>query len=461
MKTKSAQFDRILLILALCCGGLHTLMSLLQYFFDLSVVQYVDYALGGALAVAVVLRWVTVGRMTRRLCAEQKLLIGMLIWYAITCVVMTGRYEGNWILANVEPYFDTCVSLLVLFPLGRYIARHGAKGVLEALLHAALIVWTLVMVYVILNVFQNHIITTPSGGQIGMTRNITLSLNCYYNTTGAIQIVFTLLCCCMVAWCRHPAAKIAYVLMTLVNYVILVLSNSRTAFLATGFSFGLIVGLGVYGCVKTDQMRKRLILSACAFALSFAAFLLMRSVVFYVHEAISHLSELLGKNAARAILDETTSTFTGRTKIWGFALKAMVYDEEKFFFGVTPVSVISMIKLVSDGVWDVYTHNQFLEIGMALGVPGLCMFTAWCVLIARSAFRMVFVQKEPVSSLLVIAVIIALGIGNMLEATLLFYGFVTGCAFFILCGWVSVKGEKEPEKHNRHERRRMEKKRGR
>ena len=157
-------------------------------------------------------------------------------------------------------------------------------------------------------------------------------------------------------------------------------------------------------------------------------------------------------------MDDNARTMNGRTRIWSLSLKAMVYDVQKFIFGVTPVSVISMLRTVSGGSIDVYTHNQFLEVGVALGFPGLCLFVAWTVFILRDAFRMLFVHREKLSSLVIIAVVAALAIGNLTEATLLFYGFITGSIFFLLCGWISVRGEKEARKLTRQERRQLERK---
>ena len=466
LKEQSARLERLLLTAALISGCFHILLSLLQYFFDISTLRYVDYALGGAVAVVALPYLIGNRSAIRRLSVEQALLIALLVWYAVSCVVMTMMFDGNWIAMNVEPYFDVCVSALVLFPLGRALARKGIHQSLKILLHIGLLLWTLAMVWVLAHVLNNSIIDTPSGGQIGMTSNIALSLNCHYNTTGAIESVFTLFCCCMVIWCRRPALKALYVLASLINYVVLILSNSRTAFLATAIAFAVLIGLAVYCHFRKATLRRRILLSVASAAAALLAFMALRALVFYLHESITHLRALLGQSSgetagtssARSLMDDNARTMNGRTRIWSLSLKAMVYDVQKFIFGVTPVSVISMLRTVSGGSIDVYTHNQFLEVGVALGFPGLCLFVAWTVFILRDAFRMLFMHREKLSSLVIIAVVAALAIGNLTEATLLFYGFITGSIFFLLCGWISVRGEKEARKLTRQERRQLERK---
>lgn len=468
MNEKHMCLKRLLLTAALVSGCFHILLGLMQYYIDVSALRYVDYVLGGAVAVIAILYFAQNREALHRPSLEQGLLIALLIWYALSCFVMTARFEGNWIIANIEPYFDVCISVLLLFTLGRFFARRGVGQLPKRLLHAALIIWTILMVLVLVSILNNRIIDTPSGGQIGMNADIALALNCNQNTTGAIEIVFTLLCCCMVIWCRHPLLKILYVLASLVNFIILALSNSRTALIATAIAFALLVGLAVFSRVHLRQTWQRLLLAFAVAIAAFAAFLALRRLVFYLHESITHLRALLGQmstgagadaGGARSLTDATARTFSNRTLLWSAALQAMVYDLQRFIFGVTPVSVISMMRTISNGALELYTHNQFLEIGVALGAPGLCIFVAWTALILRDAFRMLFVRKEGLRSLIVIAVVAALAIGNLTEATLLFYGFITGSVFFLLCGWISVRGEKEARKLTRQEQRRLERKR--
>lgn len=466
LKKQSVRLERLLLATALISGCFHILLGLLQYYLDVSVLRYVDYALGGAAAVVALLYILQNRSAIRRPSVEQMLLIALLVWYAVSCVAMTMMFNGNWIAMNVEPYFDVCVSALILFPLGRAMARKGVRELPKMLLQIALLLWTLAMVWVLAHVLNNAILDTPSGGQIGMTANIALSLNCHYNTTGAIESVFTMLCCCMVIWCRRPALKALYVLAALINYVVLILSNSRTALLATAIAFAMLIGLTVYCRFRKATVWRRILLSVASAVIVLLIFMALRTLVFYLHESITHLRALLGQSSgesartsgARSLTDSTTRTINGRTDIWLIALKAMVYDVQKFIFGVTPVSVVSMLRTVSDGAIDVYTHNEFLEVGMALGFPGLCLFVAWTICILRDAFRMLFVRKERISSLVIIAVVVALAIGNLTEATLLFYGFITGSIFFLLCGWISARGEKETRKLTRQERRQLERK---
>ena len=427
-----------LLLLAGVIALFHSLLGTLYYFMDVSLLNSLDYVLGGVLAAAALLHWYYY-RPRLRANAEQVLLIVLLLWYGISCIVMTNTYQGNWLKGNALPLFDTAMLVLVVFALGRYSGKHGMPALLVYLVHVILLAWTAFMVYVLAVMLQNRIINLSNGGQIGFSRTMCLYLNCYYNTTGAIQIVAFLCCFCMVFWMRHPAMKAVYGLTSCVHYIILVFSNSRTALLSVLLGFAAIVGLAVFACQKRGALLRRILIAALAGAVAAIVFYLLRDVVFTTYEALTHHNELLGieTDGMRDMLGDSAFNLNNRTVGWKYSLKAMVYDTQKFFTGVTPISVISMLKLASDGVWDMYTHNEFLEIGVALGVPGMCLFIAWFALILKDCWHLFFIKKDTRNALFVPMILMVLTVANMAEATLMFYRFITSYAFFFFCGWVN------------------------
>ena len=429
---------KTLLILSGAVGGLHALLCLLRYYVTVDALWPVDYILGGVLAAAA-LGYYILWRPKIRFCAEQVLLLVLMGWYLLSCAVMNSQYDSDWFAYNERPLFDTAVSLLLLYPLGRFAAKNNGRKIALMVLHAAVIAWTVFMVYVLACVFQNKIIFTPNGGQIGMNARPSLCLNSNPNTTGVFAGLFFMLSACMIFWVRHPALKAVYILSAIVHYFVLVLSNSRTSLLSAMLGFMAIAAVVTYQMKKTGTLRARLLLSATVAIAAGAAFYFLRRPAYTLYYSISHANKALSAYNLKDM--GGTTTFSGRTKIWALSLKAMVSTPQRFLTGVTPPGVPALIKHLSDGKYNMYTHNQFLEMGVALGVPGLCLYLGWFGLLVRNCLRLIFRKKTEYAAWLIPAVLLMLAVNNTMEATLLFYQFLSGHIFLFLAGWVQGKAE--------------------
>jgi len=444
----------LLYIISLILCTFHFALCLLNYFIDTDPLRTVEYILCAILAAAAILYFFSY-RPKIHLGLEQGLLILMGVCFLLSCLVMSSQLHKNWFLFNKNSLVDTAIALFVFFPLGRYISRsRKEKGLqeLKMITHILLFCWTVFMLYVLIQVFRPVVINLPNGGQIGMNAYKNLSLNCNANTAGAWQIVFFSLCLCMIIWCKHPIAKVYYCIATIINYFILVLSDSRAAYYSVLIGAAAILFLYSSQIKPMAQHKHRFALAACIAVVFGIVFYFLRNITFNYYDSVSHLSELLNSSktpsadSQAADIKELSSAvssisvLSGRTTIWSLSLKGMVSSAQRFFTGVTPSGVVSLISLMSDGqIKNMYTHNELLEIGCALGVPALCAFIAWFIQILKNCFALL--QKTWDYSLILIPVIIALFIANMLEATLLFYEFITGHVFFLICGWICGKAE--------------------
>ena len=125
-------------------------------------------------------------------------------------------------------------------------------------------------------------------------------------------------------------------------------------------------------------------------------------------------------------------------KIWENALKAMTTNAERLMFGVTPVSVISAINEASGGIGEqnVYTHNQFLEAGVALGIPGMICFILFVIFLAVNSFRITIRQNSGLKGMIAVSIVVTLLVANLTEATLMFYRFFSSYPFFLFSGCI-------------------------
>lgn len=369
-------------------------------------------------------------------CPETAILSGILIWYLLCCISANTRYTAEFFSINRNALFDCFTVFFVIFPLFLYFGQSGDRKALELLIHILSAVSTVAMLYVILHVFKPEVITLRDGGQIGMSSSVRLYINCNPNTTGAYSEVLFFLCLYMV-FTGKGLKRWLYLFAACVHFIILALSNSRTCVLATMIASAAIAFKAVYDLCEKRSAFQRIAFSAVAAAAGAGLILGLRSFVFLMFEEITHFSELIDTDGS--FVRELNANSSGRTIIWKAALHSVFSSGENAFFGVTPEGVISEISKFTDGRFQMYTHNEFLEVAVALGIPGCLAYSAWLVLIARSCIKIVFKKGFELfrGAYVIPAAILMLVIANLLEATLLFYSFLPEGMFFLLAGFVT------------------------
>ena len=105
-----------LLLLAGVIALFHSLLGTLYYFMDVSLLNSLDYVLGGVLAAAALLHWYYY-RPRLRANAEQVLLIVLLLWYGISCIVITYRF------IDVDIVYPAVISACCICISDRFICH--------------------------------------------------------------------------------------------------------------------------------------------------------------------------------------------------------------------------------------------------------------------------------------------------------------------------------------------------
>lgn len=451
---------KTILNLGLIAAALHVLLGTLLYFFDLQTLWTVDYVVLGLLGTSAVV-YFALDQTPIRLQKPQMLLIAFLIWYLFSCLSMTTTYHNDWVNYNREPMLNVFVALLLVFPLGYNAAREKRLPLGKILLYLAVLLWTAFIVWALAGVFQNRALPTANGGAI-MMQNNALYLNCNPNTTGVLEMLFFLLCCFLALRARRVWQKTVFALCAPIHYAALVLSNSRTSVYASLIGFMLLAGITVCLLLKKSKKVVRLSAALAAALIAGAAFHLLRDQVYALYNACVQAASGVqaaadqaaaapAQAAARDFLGNVNNPLTGRLTIWRGAWQGITSSPRSFFFGVTPPSVTSMISQATKSHREMYTHNQFLEIAAASGIPALFLFLAWFALICKDAYRLIFVNKDRSALLGIPALILTLVLANLTEATLLYYHFLSGYVFFFLCGYLhgAVNDPLQPKKLNR------------
>lgn len=457
---------------ALIVGLYHMLMCLYRCYggFSGSIFEQMDFVLFGVLALAAVSYLVftkmeypdTMYRvrdfMHRLFCPEMLALTALLGWYVISCIACGSYYHGTWLKGNAFPLLDTAINVFIFFPLAAYMPENRRKQAIHGIIHVIVGLMTVLMVFVLWNVYHLNIIRLP-GGDIGMTADVRLIVFVHPNIVAAYVSLYMMLCLYMILIQPTPV-KLLYGFALFIHLVVLILTNSRTSFIAITAAFMLCSAVFTWHHSKSAGSLKRVILCVLASSLAFAFFMLARKLVFQSFQSITHFSELValqnGASSSQAAASSVDSasritlkadSMSTRYVTWLYSLKAMVYDLHKAIFGVTPISVDSVLDLIAGGDHpDVYTHNQFLEVGVCLGFPGLILYIIYIVLIARNCLNVgLSGDQKPYPGYYVMpATIFMLVISNLTEGRLLFYHYQPAAFFFILGGWITLESRHLP-----------------
>ena len=123
--------------------------------------------------------------------------------------------------------------------------------------------------------------------------------------------------------------------------------------------------------------------------------------------------------------------------IWSNAVELMTDNLQNALIGVSPKRLSNVLGKKIGAENDIYTHNQFLEVGLATGIPSLIIFIVFLILLARKCIIIGFSGNwgDTWKNKVIPLIILSLVIGNLMEALLLYHNYFSGCIFILLAGW--------------------------
>ena len=374
--------------------------------------------------------------LKRKFCAEYLILLGILAWGIVSCVSMGTAYKGDFVEANRYPMEDMAVSVLVFFPMAFFFEGEELKKVLGVCLRLMLAVITVLMVIVIWNVFHSNVIRLPEGLVI-MRDGDELEISSNRNTVAAYAAFTAFLCPVMMLSASRKWEKALYVFAFIIHWVIQCLTQSTTGLAVGTLSGGLMIWLWLMERGGKDPFRRRILIASLCGAAVMVLLWISRIGIFRLYQVCTGTSPDTLRDMSG------NETFSGRLKIWQAAVKALFgYNGTRStfrnaIFGYTFAGVPSVINTLCK--LEMYTHNQYLEVGTAMGIPAMIAYIAFSVILGFRCVRIALAERGSVTlkERFIPVLVLSLVIGNLAEAMLMGYGFMTGCFFFLMCGWCS------------------------
>lgn len=477
---------------AAAAATFHCWVSLLRFVYKQGrLLLPIDKALCAAAAL-VFLLWFLRGTGQIRL-RRGHLLTGLIMAaYLISCVVASFVWKKNMFYQNRVYLLDTFATLMIIYPLGHWMGRQRDQTPLKIWIHIQMLLWSAFMLYVLKTIFSYKMKPLPGGGYITMgNRLFGLRYNCNPNTSGLVQMLVFLILIILFFWDRMIPAKVLCIALAAIHFLALVLTRSRTSILVSvlGAAGMVFIWLSRGKNPGKKNRQERFIPAAAAVAV-IILLLISEQVILHVYLAgkenrtrknkvaseiqfegyadagpfaiMAQASEAADRKAKenkkedlQDDIEEEASEenagnrnasyyinrlLTGRLEIWSATFKALMTDPpQRLLTGTTPDRVFQAIYVASGEKHRKYTHNQFLEFALTLGIPSLIvyiLFLAYTIRNMRGLNRM-----RPTDRIvrLVQMLFVMLVLANMTESTLLFYQFPSAYVFFFICGWMNEK----------------------
>ena len=363
------------------------------------------------------------------------LLILLLLMFISVASIKGLNPSYDWWKVNGDILEDTVGQILILFPLGCWLARHRDAKEYRLPLHIFTVGFMILEIYVLIRTFTNSPIMLANGGGVGIDGNLNLVINCNRNTTGLWGYCYLFLCLYLavttVKW-----LKPVYIIGVLINLMIIALSMSRASLYATCLMLGLLAAIWFWYQKRVCENNKNIkAISSVLIGIAVTVgFYFLNDMLYNIYLKVSNIEALLGIDASKRELVD--ARLSGRTDLWIASLQSLIYDVRSFFFGVSPVGVYSrMNELAGESL---YTHNQILEFGVACGVPAMIIFIVFCVRLFLHSIKVCFQSgNRNMRNTLASLGCFLLLLGNMFESMLFGYNYISGLIFIVACGYLT------------------------
>lgn len=174
-----------------------------------------------------------IGGLIRRMCCfEQVMLILVLLWYILGCAVRSRLDAEPLFKFNDNRLFMFTMTTFVFYPFMTLMGREYAKRIFEGMVHFTMAIYTVFCAWCVWKYYRVEFFTFPSGLRLQNYREgVSMMIGGNINITAAAAVVMLGLCMYMILT-QKTAVKILYVFAAIVHLMVMILTNSRTSYLA-------------------------------------------------------------------------------------------------------------------------------------------------------------------------------------------------------------------------------------
>lgn len=226
---------------------------LTEFFIILSLMQYAipereylkhEKRLGAAILLAALIYVVIaactdrdelrkIGGLIRRMCCfEQIMLILVLLWYILGCAVRSRLDAEPLFKFNDNRLFMFTMTVFAFYPFMTLMGKERAKQIFEGMIHFTMAIYTVFCAWCVWKYYRVEFLTFPSGLRLQNYREgVSMMIGGNINITAAAAVVMMGLCMYMILT-QKTVIRILYIPAAIVHLMVMILTNSRTSYLA-------------------------------------------------------------------------------------------------------------------------------------------------------------------------------------------------------------------------------------
>ena len=136
----------------------------------------------------------------------------------------------------------------------------------------------------------------------------------------------------------------------------------------------------------------------------------------------------------RSLIGKRASSLGGRKNIWLTVIRGMKKDRHILLHGTSMANTSDWVATVLGTPFR--THNQFLELLTAEGLPALILFILWLIWLAGKSLGLCFSPDSRANWLLPLSLLLLL-VHNMVEMMIVARPHVVCGFFYLVAGYVA------------------------
>ena len=387
-------------------------------------------------------------------CYEQRFLIAFFLWFVVDCAIHQLCYGEDFFKPNDWKIFQTALAAFVFFPLVQYIGPKKARRTIEWMMHLTIGCYGTFCAFVLWKYLRSEFITFPSGRQLTVALHLAMQVGVNPNITASQATVMLAVCIFMIIT-QKKWVKIVYLLPSLVFVMVLMLSNSRTSYLAAlsmvvaavivyfGTKWKNTAGAGrilrAFKQKKGNTNTRRYLLLLAALLMGAGIFWIIRKVAYQL--ALNSLNATFTEGVDPQKAVRVFDGLNGRAEIWAAALIVLFSSPKYFFLGMTPGKVGQTF--VDLGILEKvqpHCHNILIQVAASLGVPAMLFYAGMLVSLMIRSVRIIRLHRVKGYETAWAIPIILSGILliDVTEAFLFGPSCVNMPVFFLFSGWLTA-----------------------
>ena len=366
----------------------------------------------------------------------------ILAWCAcsfIACFLAIGQGLGG-LYHNGRYLFYLAVSLLVLFPLGFYLGQKDKKLLMHILFDLCLLCFCVFLIYGFYRFFRGDFSFKAFFGRDFRLKKARMRLGQNTNTTGCYSIFFLVMGFYRLGSLKKGWQKALLILAMIPVCAGFAVVESRSAVVSGAVAFGFLAGAAVYRRRK-DKGFVTILLSLLVFIVTAGAFIagfygLRRALNLMQQKVVKYYTSRIPKKTSntRPVTIEEAAEMGGRITVWSSVIRHVFKTPSLLLHGCTQSSTSTIVEsLTGKGL---NTHNQFLEVLLAYGLPSLILFLLWLLWTAGKSMSLGLRDQSPDNRWQLPVVLLLLVVNNMAETMLVARGHFVGGFFFLIAGYV-------------------------